>query len=450
MLPEWLRAAIHWSSDALWTFLLPALLLATGLFLTVRYRFFQVRRLAEGFRTLIPPAQEGAGGVLSPFQAFMTALAATIGTGNIVGVATAVASGGPGALFWIWCYGFFAMAIKYTEAVLGVTYRVMDGERVSAGPMHYLARGLNLPRLGWVYALVAGIAALFTTPFTQPNSIAVVWNNVFGLRTWVTGAFLALLTWLVVIGGIRAIGRAAAKLSPLKVALYLGGGLIVIGTHLSALPEVLRLIFTEAFSMRAGLGAVSGVSLMVALRYGLARGAYANEAGYGTAGVVYGTARSRDPRQQGLNAMMEVFTVSFVTSTISGLTILLTGVWRMEITGPAMVPAAFNASIPAVGGWVVAVCVFLFGYTTLIGWAYYGEQFLEHVFGPRVVMPYRWTYCLLIVGGAISKPETVWAWGDLLNGLQIFPNLVGIIGLSGVAAAALDARRDTGEGPPAA
>ena len=444
MLPDWLRTAIHWSADALWTYLLPALLLATGLFLTIRYRFFQLRLFAEGLRTLVPRSQEGAGGVLSPFQAFMTALAATIGTGNIVGVATAVASGGPGALFWIWCYGFFAMAIKYTEAVLGVTYRVVDGERVSAGPMHYLARGLKLPRLGWVYALVAGVAALFTTPFTQPNSIAVVWNNVFGLRTWITGAFVALLTWLVVIGGIRSIGRAAEKLSPLKVALYLGGGLVVIVTHLGALPEVLRLIFTEAFSMRAGLGAVSGIGMTVALRYGLARGAYANEAGYGTAGVVYGTARTHDPRQQGLNAMMEVFTVSFVTSTISGLTILLTGVWRLKLTGPAMVPTAFNTSIPTVGGWVVAVCVFLFGYTTLIGWAYYGEQFLEHVCGRWVVMPYRWTYCLLIVGGAISKVDTVWAWGDLLNGLQIFPNLVGILGLSGVAAAAMRRR------PPAA
>jgi AGCS family alanine or glycine:cation symporter len=192
--------------------------------------------------------------------------------------------------------------------------------------------------------------------------------------------------------------------------------------------------------------------MMMALRYGLARGAYANEAGYGTAGVVYGTARSSDPRQQGLNAMMEVFIVSFVTSSISALTILLTGAWRLKVPGPAMVPTAFNAAIPTVGGWIVAICVFLFGYTTLIGWAYYGEQFLEHVFGRWIVLPYRWTYCILIIGGAISKVDTVWAWGDLLNGLQIFPNLVGIIGLSGVAAAALRASRpaEAAAPPPAA
>jgi len=440
MLPDWLRAAIHWSSDAIWVWPLPVLLLATGLFLTFRYRFFQFGSFGEAARTLVPKAQEGAGGVLSPFQAFMTALGATIGTGNIVGVATAVANGGPGALFWIWCYGFFAMAIKYTEAVLGVYYREDHGDRVSAGPMHYLTRGMKARWLGWTYALVAGIAALFTTPFTQPNSIAVVWNNVFGLPTWVTGAGVAVLTWLVVIGGIKSIGRAAEKLSPLKVGLYLGGGLFVIVTHLGALPEVFALIFREAFSLRASIGGAAGVGIMMAMRYGLARGAYANEAGYGTAGVAYGTARSNDPRQQGLNAMMEVFIVSFVTSTISGMTILLTGAWKSGLTGPAMVPQAFNASIPTAGGWIVAVCVFLFGYTTLIGWAYYGEQFLEHVMGRRVVMPYRWLYCLLIVGGAISKVDTVWAWGDLLNGLQIFPNLVGVIGLSGVAAALLHRR----------
>jgi AGCS family alanine or glycine:cation symporter len=240
-----------------------------------------------------------------------------------------------------------------------------------------------------------------------------------------------------VIGGIKSIGRAAERLAPLKVFLYLARGLIVILTHASALPEVLALIFREAFSTRAAIGTATGMSIMVAMRYGLARGIYANEAGYGTAAVVYGTARSQEPVQQGLNAVMEVFIVSFVTSSISALTILVSGVWRSGLTSTAVVAAAFDTSIPAVGGWIVAFCAFLFGYTTLIGWAYYGEQFLEYVFGPRVTLPYRWVYCLLIVFGAVSKVDTVWAWGDLMNGLQIFPNLVGVIGLSGVAAAVL-------------
>jgi AGCS family alanine or glycine:cation symporter len=439
MLPEPVRAAIYWASNAVWGPWTIFLLLGTGLFLTIRLRFVQIVRFRDAVRTMVPAAQAGARGALSPFQAFMTALAASIGTGNIAGVATAVVTGGPGTVFWIWCYGFFATAIKFTEAVLGIKFRVLSGERLSAGPMHYLRDGLKMPWLGWLYALIAGVACLTTTPFTQPNSIAVVWQSQFHVPTWASGVVIAALTCLVVIGGIKSIGRAAERLAPLKVFLYLAGGLIVILTHAGELPEVMALIFREAFSTRAAAGTAAGVGVMVAMRYGLARGIYANEAGYGTAAVVYGTARSQEPVQQGLNAVMEVFIISFVTSSISALTILVTGVWRSGLTSTAVVAAAFDTSIPVVGGWIVAFCAFLFGYTTLIGWAYYGEQFLEYVFGTRITMPYRWIYCLLIVFGAIGKVETVWAWGDLMNGLQIFPNLVGVIGLSGVAAATLRA-----------
>jgi AGCS family alanine or glycine:cation symporter len=442
MLPEPVRNAIFWAADAVfgpWTI---ALLLGTGLFLSVRLRFVQVRRFADGVRTLVPPRQEGAGGALTPFQAFMTALAASIGTGNIAGVATAVVSGGPGAVFWIWCYGFFATAIKFCEAVLGIQYRRLDGERLSAGPMHYLRDGLKAPWLGWLYALIAGIAALTTTPFTQPNSIAVVQHSVFGIPTWVSGVVIAVLAWLVIIGGVKSIGRAAEKLSPLKVGLYVAGGLYVILRHAGNLPDVFALIFREAFSTEAAAGGAGGIVMMNAMRYGLARGIYANEAGYGTAAVAYGTAQSREPAQQGLNAVMEVFIVSFVTSTISALTILVSGAWRSGLTSTAAVAAAFDSAIPVAGGWIVAFCAFLFGYTTLIGWAYYGEQFLEHIFGRRIVLPYRWIYCGLVVFGAMGRVELVWAWGDLMNGLQIFPNLIGVIGLSGVAARTLrDAER---------
>jgi AGCS family alanine or glycine:cation symporter len=437
MIPEPVRAAIFWASNAVWGPWTIVLLFGTGLFLTIRLRFVQIVRFPEALRTMVPAASAGARGALSPFQAFMTALGASIGTGNIAGVATAVVTGGPGAVFWIWCYGFFATAIKFTEAVLGIRFRVLSGDHLSAGPMHYLRDGLRAPWLGWLYALVAGVAALTTTPFTQPNSIAVVWQSEFHVPTWASGVLIAILTCLVVIGGIKSIGRAAERLAPLKVFLYLAGGLIVILTHLGELPQVLSLIFHEAFSTRAAVGTAAGMGMMVAMRYGLARGVYANEAGYGTAAVVYGTARSRDPLQQGLNAVMEVFIISFVTSSISALTILVSGVWRSGLTSTAVVAAAFDTSIPVVGGWIVAFCAFLFGYTTLIGWAYYGEQFLEYVFGPRVTMPYRWTYCLLTVFGAVGKVDTVWAWGDLMNGLQIFPNLVGVIGLSGIAASTL-------------
>jgi len=242
------------------------------------------------------------------------------------------------------------------------------------------------------------------------------------------------LTWLVIIGGITSIGRVVERLSPLKVALYLAGGLVVIVTYAARLPDVLALVVREAFSSRAIAGGSGGVAMLVALRYGLARGIYANEAGYGTAAVAYGTAASREPVQQGLHALLEVFIVSFVTSTISALVLLLTGAWQSGERGAGAVVLAFDAAMPGFGGWVVAFCVFLFGYTTLIGWAYYGEQFLEYWLGPRVVTPYRWIYCLLIPLGAIAKVNLVWAWGDLMNALQIFPNLIGVLGLSGLAA----------------
>jgi AGCS family alanine or glycine:cation symporter len=409
-------------------------LLGAGAFLTVKTSFVQLRRFGEAWRVALVRRATGDSGALTPFQAFMTALAASIGTGNIAGVATAVVSGGPGALFWIWVYGFVATAIKFGEAVLGMTFRESTPGGVLSGPMYYLRDGLRSPSLAWLFAFVAAVAALTTTPFTQPNSMALVLDTVFGIPRLASGITIAVLTWLVIIGGIASIGRAAEKLSPLKVGLYLTGGLIVILFNAARIPSVLALVFSEAFTTRSALG----FGMFVAMRYGIARGIYANEAGYGTAAVAYGTARSTQPTLQGLNAVVEVFIVSFVTSSISGLTILLTGVWQSGVTSTAAVAAGFNTVMPTVGGWVVAFCTFLFGYTTLIGWAYYGEQFFEYILGRRVAMPYRWIYCLLIPFGAVSKVATVWAWGDLMNALQVFPNLIGVIGLSALVARTSD------------
>jgi AGCS family alanine or glycine:cation symporter len=418
-------------------------LLGGGLFLSIRTGFVQVRRFGEGLRAMVAQQSDGASGALTPFQSFMTALAASIGTGNIAGVATAIVSGGPGALFWIWVYGFVATSIKFCEAVLGISFRVAQGNTVSSGPMYYLRDGMKKPSLAWIYALVAGVAALTTTPFTQPNSIGVAINHVFPSGTitlpllgdvprsaLIAGIVVAILTWAVIIRGIQSIGRAAESLAPLKVGLYLVGGLIVIASFAKNIPSVLSLVFSEALTTRSGLG----FGMFVAMRYGIARGVYANEAGYGTAAVAYGTAKSNDPSQQGLQGMMEVFIVSFVTATISAMTILLTGVWNAGPTSTAAVASAFNMAIPTGGGYIVALCAFLFGYTTLIGWAYYGEQFLEYILGRSVTVPYRWIYCLLIPFGAIAKPTVVWAWGDLMNALQVFPNMIGLVALSGIAA----------------
>lgn len=423
-----------------------AVLLGGGVLLTVRLGFVQFRRFPDALRAMRARTADGAPGALSPFQAFMTALAASVGTGNIAGVATAIISGGPGALFWIWVYGLVATAIKFSEAVLGVRYRQVDADGVRSGPMYYLRDGLRSPALAWFYALVAGVAALTTTPFTQPNSMAIAVNAVFGVPTWILGIVIAVLTWLVIVGGVQSVGRAAARLAPLKVVLYLAGGAIVIVTFIDRVPYVLQLVVHEALTTRSALG----FGVFVAMRYGIARGIYANEAGFGTAAVAYGTARSVAPTTQGLQAVMEVFIVSFVTATISAMTILVSGVAEQSIaakaaggafvTSTAAVATAFDAAMPTVGGWVVAFCAFLFGYSTLIGWAYYGEQFLEYVCGRRVTTPYRWMYCALIPFGAVLRPEVVWAWGDLMNALQVFPNLIGLVALSGIAAGYARAR----------
>jgi AGCS family alanine or glycine:cation symporter len=426
-------------ADALFMPYVVGVLLGAGVFLTIRLRVVQVRRVRGALRTL--GRRRGTGvGVLPPFQAFATALAASVGTGNIAGVATAIVSGGPGALAWIWIYGFLAMAIKFAEAVLGVRYRQSLAAGLQSGPMFYLRDGLKSPALARTYALVAGIAALTTTPFTQPNSIAVATQAVFGIPPWLMGLVVAALVLAVIVGGIRTIGRVAEMLAPFKVALYFAGGLVVVASFADRVPGVLAMVLREAWTTKSAMG----FGLFVAMRYGVARGIYANEAGYGTAAVAYGTARSADPTEQGLQAVVEVFVVSFVTATISALTILLTGVAEHAmvarqagapfVTSTAAVAAAFDAAMPVAGGWIVAFCALLFGYTTLVGWSYYGEQFLVYLFGARVVLPYRWIYCLLIPFGAVLRPEIVWAWGDLMNALQVFPNLIGVVALSGVVA----------------
>jgi alanine or glycine:cation symporter, AGCS family len=452
MILSGLADLIQSTADWLFVPVLVIVLFGAGIFLTLRLGVVQIRRFSEAVRAFFGGRAAGATGVLTPFQAFMTALGTTIGTGNIAGVAAGIASGGPGVLFWIWCYGFFATAIKFSEAVLGLTFREARGqEAVRSGPMYYLRDGMKSPVIAMTYAVVAGIAALTTTPFTQTNSIALVMNTQVGVPRWISGIVIAVLTWLVIIGGIKSIGRAFEKLAPAKVGIYLVGSLVVIVSFASRLPDVLAMVFREAFTLQSALG----FGMFTAIRYGLARGLYANEAGYGTAAVAYGTAQSTRPAQQGLNAVMETFIVSFGTCTLTALTVMLSGVidWSLpageRATSTAAVGLAFNAAMPGIGGYLVSFCVFLFGYGTLIGWAYYGEQFLEYWLGPRVVMPYRWIYCLLIPLGAIAKVNLVWAWGDLMNALQIFPNLVGVLALSGIAAKiARDQRRETSAPTP--
>src|SRR5688500_10364427 len=340
---------IQATADWLFVPFLVIVLFGTGLFMTIRLGFVQVRRFGEALRGFFGGRSRGGAGVLTPFQAFMTALGTTIGTGNIAGVTTGIVSGGPGVLFWIWCYGFFATAIKFAEAVLGVTYRESSGQDdVRSGPMYYLRDGLKSPSIAMIFAIVAGIAALTTTPFTQTNPIAVVMDSQVGVPRWVSGVVIAILTWLVIIGGIKSIGRAFEKLAPAKVGIYLLGSLVVIVTFAGRLPEVLALVFREAFTTNSAFG----LGVYTAIRYGLARGLYANEAGYGTAAVAYGTAQTTRPSQQGLNGVMETFIVSFGTCTLTALVVMLSGVidWTLPVaeraTSTAAVGTAFDAAMP--------------------------------------------------------------------------------------------------------
>jgi AGCS family alanine or glycine:cation symporter len=407
------------------------LLMGTGLYLSFRLRMRHLRRFGLAWRLASRGKPSGASeqvpGDISPWQSMMTMLAGAIGNGNIAGVATAIAVGGPGAIFWMWASGLVAMATKYSEAVLGLVHRVQfeDGS-VAGGPMYYLKNGVRSPLLAWCFAFLAGMAAMTTGPLAQTNSMALVLRTEFHIPKAASGLVISVGAWLVVIGGIKSIARISEKLVPLKIIIYVGGSLFVILADIHLLPQTMRLIFANAFTPAAALGGFAGSSVLLAARLGAARGLYANEAGLGTAGMAYGAAKSRDPVRQGLMATVDVFVITFITCTMTALVVTITGQWSSGLTSTALVASAFNTRIPLVGGWMVAVSSFLFGYSNLIGWSYYGELCFRYIFSSRVVKLYAWIYCGLIFVGAIAEVRTVWDYADTMNGLQIFPNLIGL------------------------
>lgn len=411
-----------------------ALFFGAGIYLTFRYRFVQIRRLPDAIRAAWAAPAGSRHGALSPFQSFATALAASIGTGNIAGVATALASGGPGAMFWIWAYGFVATAIKFTEATLGAMYRSGDEKTLVCGPTLYLKFGMKLPRLAATYAFVAGFAALISTPLAQSNSVVIALESEFGIARLDSGVGLAILAAAVVLFGVRGVGRASSALAPAKILVYLGGGALVLFHFRDRLAGVFASILTEAFSLESAGGGILGVAMIEAMRYGVARGIYANEAGYGSAAIAYGAAKGDRPAQIGLLAITEVYVVSFLTSSVSGLVVLASGALETGRQSTAAVAYGFESALPGFGGALVAICALLFGYSTLVGWCFIGEQILKSVLGSRIEIPYRLIYCTLIAVGATSSVDVVWAFGDFLNCLQVFPNLVGVLGLSGLVA----------------
>jgi len=429
---------IQFLGSLVWGPQMAVLMLGVGLYLTYRLRFIQVRHLRLAFRFLsgrkdYGESQKDRRGDISPFQALTTSLAAAIGNGNIGGVCTAIAMGGPGAIFWMWLSAFFGMATKLVEALLGQKFRkVLPNGSTVGGPMYYIREGLGLPWLAGLFAFFMGCKPLFSTTTVQSNSIALVLKSQMGIEPWKTGLGLAILTWIVIIGGIKTIAKVTEYLSPFMFFLYIFVPIFALIAYASRIPEALSLIFVGAFKPSAIAGGVAGMTVARAIRYGLSRGAYSNEAGTGTAGVFHATAQTSEPVRQGLISSLDVLIDTLVICTLTALTVLVTGAWT-EGTSTEMAASAFQTVIPQVGGLIVAASSFLFGYSSLIAVTYYGEISFSYLLGDWIKHPFRWIFCIVIFIGSVLKVEVAWSIGDFFNGMMAFTNLIGIIGLSTLA-----------------
>ncbi len=413
------------------------LLVGTGFWLTISLRGLQFTKLGHALYLALIKRKEDDDepGDITHFQALMTALSATVGTGNIAGVATAIAIGGPGALFWMWITGLVGMATKYGEAVLAVKYRVVDenGE-MSGGPMYYISRGLNMPWLGAVFAVFAAIAAFGIGNMVQSNSVADAVQATFSVPAWVTGLVLMVCTAAVILGGIKSIGRVASILVPIMIVFYVLGALFIIFANVSEVPGALLFIVKQAFNPTAAVGGFAGASIMLAIRMGVARGVFSNESGLGSAPIAAAAAKTKNPVTQALVSMTQTFLDTLVICTMTGLVLILTGAWSNGMTGAALTTHAFESAM-AGGGYIVTIGIILFAYSTILGWCYYGEKSIEYLFGIKSVLPYRIVFVLFVGVGAVAKLSLVWNISDTLNGLMAIPNLVALLLLTPVIVA---------------
>jgi AGCS family alanine or glycine:cation symporter len=415
------------------------LLLGTGLFVTVRTRFVQIRKFSQSWRLLFSGARgaernSDKAGDISPYQALSSVLANTVGMGNIAGVATAIHLGGPGALFWMWMTATVGMATIYAETLLSVRFRVVarDGS-MAAGPMYYIARGMQGSRAGvtlsFAFAAAGGAAALLGDVMIQSNSIAHVFHGSFGVPVVVSGLVIAFLTALVTIGGIKRIGMVAEKLVPFMILIFVGASLLILALNASHLPATILLVLRGAFSPVAAAGGFAGAGVMHALQYGVSRGLYSNEAGWGCSPIYHGAAREDSPERQAVLSMNGVFIDTIVICTMTGLVILISGAWTSGETSTALTASAFGSAIP-LGETVVALSSLLFGLSTVFVGCYYREQILQFLFGMRAARKYRYLYVLWVFLGAVFKVELVWSLTMILIALMAVPNLLGVIGLS--------------------
>jgi len=410
------------------------LLVGTGFWLTINLRGLQFTKLGHAlYLALIKRKEDGdAPGDITHFQALMTAMAATVGTGNIAGVATAIAIGGPGALFWMWITGLVGMATKYAEAILAVKYREVDenGE-MCGGPMYYISKGLNMPWLGTMFAVFASIAAFGIGNMVQANSVADAVEATFNIPFWVTGVTLMALSAIVILGGIKSIAKVTSLLVPVMIVFYVAAALFIIFSHISEVPAALMFIVKQAFNPTAAVGGFAGATIMMAIRFGVARGVFSNESGLGSAPIAAAAAQTKSPTTQALVSMTQTFIDTILVCSMTGLVLVLTGVWSNGQTGAELTTTAFNAGIPG-GGYIVTLGIILFAYSTILGWCYYGEKSIEYLFGVKSILPYRIVFILFIGVGAVAKLSLVWNISDTLNGLMAIPNLIGLILLTPV------------------
>ena len=414
------------------------LLVGTGIWLTVRLGVLQVVRLPRALTLIFTSKNDGSGDVNS-FQSLMTALAATVGTGNIVGVATALKAGGPGALFWMWLAAFFGMATKYAEGLLAVKYRSVDKNgNIAGGPMYYIEKGLGekYRPLAVLFALFGVLCAYFGIgTFAQVNSIVEITQLAAGIPVEYTGIVLTVLVAAITLGGLKSIARVAGKLVPTMALLYL---IITIGIlifNIDALPAAIASVIESAFTPTAATGGFLGATVMMALRNGVARGVFSNESGLGSAPIVAAAAKTKWPAEQGLISMTGTFIDTIIICTLTGLSLIVTGAWSGEFNGAAMTQQAFVSVYGNLGSLLLMIGLSLFAFTTILGWNYYGERCIEYLLGVKAILPYRLIFIGLIACGPFLKLEAIWVLADIVNGLMAIPNLIALLGLTGVIVA---------------
>ncbi|MGR8936099.1 MAG: alanine/glycine:cation symporter family protein [Gammaproteobacteria bacterium] len=429
-----IEALIATLSDWIWGPPMLTLLVGTGLYLTVLLKGLQFRALPLALR-LIFHKDRGHAGDISHFAALMTALAATVGIGNIVGVATAITLGGPGAVFWMWMTGLVGMVTKYSEAVLAVKYREKGEHGMRGGPMYYLAKGAGLPKLGWLFALFTALATFGIGNMTQANSTAKILEATFHIEPWITGLVLLVLTALVILGGIRSIGKFTSILVPFMIIGYVAAALTVLAINAPEIPAALELIFVHAFSPAAASGGFAGAGIAAAMRFGIARGVFSNESGLGSAPIAAAAARTHDPVKQALVSMTQTFIDTLVVCTLTALVILTASSWTQGVAAGQLTSASFGETLGVSGEIIVSLATALFAYSTLIGWNYYGEKAVEYLFGARSIRIYRIAFISVVMVGAMLKLEFVWNFSDLMNGMMAIPNLIGLLLLSKVVKA---------------